>query len=293
MPAPMRPDTTVARHAAETLLGQLKRVLAHEPGARLGDDPEELHRMRVASRRLRSAQRIFRKALRAAGTGELIEEANTRLRELAGALGRVRDLDVAAAALRRDAEEAPAGDRAGVEQLVETRLRQRDCARHELMGVLDGPTLAWLAGPYRARLEALPAGGESIEKHAPELAAQALRRLRKRGRGRRFATTADLHELRLAAKRLRYTCELLPSPPRETIALATELQDALGAINDDEVAIAQLLGDLARGTGEPAAVARLIEKRRARRDEQLAVVRALWTKLPRPGKIRRQIREAA
>ena len=38
-------------------------MLAHEPGVRLGEDPEELHDMRVATRRLRAALKLYKKVL--------------------------------------------------------------------------------------------------------------------------------------------------------------------------------------------------------------------------------------
>ena len=64
--------------------------LAHDPGTRLGTDPEELHQFRVATRRLRAFLRAGRELLDPAWAEPLREE----LRWLGGALGPVRDLDV-------------------------------------------------------------------------------------------------------------------------------------------------------------------------------------------------------
>ena len=69
-----------------------ERMLQHEPGTRLGKDPEELHDMRVASRRLRSALRLFGSYL----TGPYATSCAEGLRRLARVLGDVRDMDVAA-----------------------------------------------------------------------------------------------------------------------------------------------------------------------------------------------------
>ncbi|MGH2353419.1 MAG: CHAD domain-containing protein, partial [Chloroflexota bacterium] len=111
------------------MLAQLERILEHEPGARHGDDPEDVHKMRVASRRLRAARRVFRPAL--AG-GIDLERANDELKTLATALGRVRDPDVFADALRRHAREAPEGDQPALERLVEARERARAAAQADL-----------------------------------------------------------------------------------------------------------------------------------------------------------------
>src|SRR4028119_1748914 len=75
--------------AFAVLRRQFVAMRAHEPGTRLGEDPEELHDMRVATRRMRAAIKIFQDALpkRSRWLGE-------ELRHFAGVLGAVRDLDV-------------------------------------------------------------------------------------------------------------------------------------------------------------------------------------------------------
>src|SRR5215212_10108639 len=64
-------------------------MLAHEPGVRLGEDPEELHDMRVATRRLRAALKLYKEVL-----PKRAERYERDLRHFAGSLGEVRDLDV-------------------------------------------------------------------------------------------------------------------------------------------------------------------------------------------------------
>src|SRR3712207_2014084 len=78
------------RHFAE--------MLAHEPGVRLGEDPEDLHDMRVATRRLRAALKLYADAL-----PKRAERYESDLRWVAGALGEVRDLDVHLELLSREA----------------------------------------------------------------------------------------------------------------------------------------------------------------------------------------------
>ena len=80
---------SIAEVAYAVFRKQLRRMLRHEPGTRLGDDIEELHDMRVASRRLRAAIRLFRPFLPAR-----FDRLGAELRWLGGVLGDVRDLDV-------------------------------------------------------------------------------------------------------------------------------------------------------------------------------------------------------
>src|SRR5688500_3394741 len=84
-------DLSLAQLRARIMLEQLDRIAKHEAGTRAGIDAEELHKMRVATRRLRVAFGVFGDALARAGVGSLpVEET----RRLAAALGGVRDQDV-------------------------------------------------------------------------------------------------------------------------------------------------------------------------------------------------------
>lgn len=65
---------------------QLGRILAHDPGARLGDDPEDVHQLRVATRRLRAFLRAARPLLEKSWAEDLRAEPGW----LGGALGPVR-----------------------------------------------------------------------------------------------------------------------------------------------------------------------------------------------------------
>ena len=76
---------------------QVGELIAHDPGTRLGDDPEELHQARVATRRLRAVLRAARPLLDPGWT----ESLRAELSWLGGALGPVRDLDVLLDHLRR------------------------------------------------------------------------------------------------------------------------------------------------------------------------------------------------
>ena len=92
--------------ASATLAAELKRqyerLLAHDPGTRLGTHDEELHQFRVATRRLRAFLRAGRELL----DPDWGESLRTELRWLGGELGPSRDLDVLIANLREEVEHA-------------------------------------------------------------------------------------------------------------------------------------------------------------------------------------------
>ena len=246
------PEAGWASFAGRTIAAELDRLRAFAPVAAAGLDPEGVHGMRVATRRLRSALRLFREALQ--DTTHLGGE----LRWLAGVLGAVRDLDVLSAGLPRLAERAGVDDdalapaasllaadrREARATLVRTlgsgRYRALLAEAAALVGGLDGApgmTLGEAAGP------ALDGILRSFRSHARKAAPDG-------------SSSEDLHALRKAAKRLRYSLEFLEPAAPDAVAAATsdlrDLQEELGRLNDDSSAV-RVLGGLAGRLGGPDA----------------------------------------
>src|SRR6185436_708533 len=96
-------------------------------------DPEGVHSMRVASRRLRSGLRDFMPYLRKRPLASVLKQ----LRGIADALGEVRDQDVAIAALEEMVGHAPAAFASGLNHFIETRKQLREQARDELKAILE------------------------------------------------------------------------------------------------------------------------------------------------------------
>jgi hypothetical protein len=84
------PADSMTEAAVKTLRFHLERMLEHEAGTRLGEDPEELHDMRVSTRRMRMALRVFADYLDPA----VLRPVLKGLRRTGRTLGAVRDLDV-------------------------------------------------------------------------------------------------------------------------------------------------------------------------------------------------------
>src|SRR5215510_12704425 len=112
-------------------------------------DSEGVHSMRVASRRLRSALRDFMPYLRKRPLASVLKQ----LRNIADALGEVRDQDVAIAALEKMVAHAPAGVSSGLTHFVETKKQLREQARDELKTTLEGSELKQLESEFMAGVD--------------------------------------------------------------------------------------------------------------------------------------------
>lgn len=244
---------TAARRLTGALLRQMRR---HERGARVGLDPEQVHKMRVATRRLRGALQVLGPAFSTPTRRRLRAE----LRWLARALGRVRDLDVHRMALPRWRREH--GGLAIAEpgwQVLEDQLRARwHVAHRELRHALDSERYRRLCAAAEAAFGADEDGGKRGRKRlGPSLWPLLRRSIRSFGRAherfRRTLTMEDAHRLRIEAKGLRYAFELLsPLFGRGTERRVRRLvvfQDALGQLQD--AAVARALVEQLLETAEP------------------------------------------
>jgi CHAD domain-containing protein len=224
---------------------QLAALCAHEAGVRTGEDPEDLHQMRVATRRLRAALRLF--------AGVLPPAADSLRHELAwvaSALGEVRDLDVQIDSLGRAACELQADPEALRPVLCAFRAR-RAAAREALRSALASDRFAALVGGLRDMAARPGPEGADGPDAAYALLRDTHRRLRKAGQQLHAeASPAALHRARIRAKHFRYALESLSAvygkPARRLIRRATRLQDVLGAAQD-----AAVLHELLRAAGRP------------------------------------------
>ncbi|MFN8518263.1 MAG: CHAD domain-containing protein [Chloroflexota bacterium] len=247
-------DDTLAEAGRKVLRMHLARMLAAEEGTREGADIEELHRMRVATRRMRSVWRVFDGAYRPKVQRRYVRE----LRMVAAALGTVRDLDVQLEALRTwagSAEAARVVRAAGegepgtaLRPLVEELVGRREDARRDLLDLLDSRRyqdfvsdyLEFTEGPDVAE-QVLPPGSPVQVRHtAGGRIWAAYEHLRAHEAILGWADIPALHAVRIDAKRLRYTLEsfreVLPAAAGDLIARVTALQDHLGVLNDADLA---------------------------------------------------------
>ena len=123
------------QHLVAMLEDQYREMLLHDPGTRLGEDPEELHQMRVAVRRLRALLRAARPMLDRGWVTDLRSE----LKWAGASLGEVRDLDVLIDHLRADAAALGQDELAAFAPLTARLDQQRDQAREALLRDLASP----------------------------------------------------------------------------------------------------------------------------------------------------------
>jgi len=267
--APRRPGIkrtdTMAEAAVKTIRFHFARMLAHEPGTRVGTDPGELHDMRVATRRMRAALRIFDTHLDPATTRPLVRG----LRRTGRTLGDVRDLDVFREKLQVYLDALPEERRGGLDPLLAALAARRDAARERMLAYLDGPRYArfvddmgrFLDTPHAGALPAITPDGEARpEKVADVLPAALYERLAAVWAydgplAEPDAPLVRYHRLRIAGKFLRYTLEFFEEalgPDAKAMIRTTEqLQDHLGDLQDAVVACGVLRTFLTFGAWEP------------------------------------------
>lgn len=246
----MVPADAMAEAGRKALHFNFERMLLHEPVARLGADIEGVHDMRVATRRMRSAFRLFAPFFDAQTVRPLVRG----LRRTAAALGEVRDLDV----FRQKAERF-ASKKSGVDlsPLFTTWQDDYDAARAALMATLDAPSFARFIERLHRFVTTPGAGalpiqrGDGIEAYqvrhvAPRLIYEHYERVRAYETLVDSAPIATLHALRIDFKRLRYAMEFFEEVLGPEVKLVIKeiktMQDHLGDLNDTSVA-AQVLGD--------------------------------------------------
>jgi CHAD domain-containing protein len=262
---------------------QIDAIHAHQAGAHRARDPEDVHQMRVAVRRLRAILRASRPLF----AEDWVESLRRELKWLGTALGRVRDLDVLHAYLRPQLRGRPAGGRPARQRLLRHLAGDRDRAAVALRAVLDGQRYRRLL----SRLEAAPVSSplQTDEVSLPDIAATEFEKLRKAVKKLAEDPSAeDLHEIRIKVKHARYATELarpvVGHRAERFIEQAKTLQDILGEHQD--AVIAEEYVRRANGTAPWArSLARqLITRQGERREEARAAFTEEWPRLKRRGR---------
>ncbi|MDP2155119.1 MAG: CHAD domain-containing protein, partial [Sulfuricella sp.] len=221
---------------------------------RQGYDPELIHQMRVALRRLRCALSLFA----AAAPGIKDAGLSEGLRWLVSQLGPARDWDVFLGEMLPPVIAALPGEEGLLwlqQQADKVRLEKREQACVAAAGQRYNEIMlrlgAWLwRAPWRTTAVAA-----DLDMPVPVFAAQMLdrryRQVCRRGRQLKALTAEQRHALRIAAKKLRYAAEfftgLYPGKAtRRYIQALSHLQDEFGALNDQSVA-GRLLAQIGGG----------------------------------------------
>jgi CHAD domain-containing protein len=277
----LAPDLPPTEAARRLLSLHYKTILANvDVAIDDGSDIEPLHRIRVATRRMRALLRVFRKHL----PSEAVESIDAALCELGRELGPARDLDVWIDFLRTDAARQPLTASRLWQPFLHYQLRRRylqdATVRRSLRGAHFGALRHRVARLLRAQLpellETAPRHG-NLESLARKKLTKALRRVRKQAHLRHSTASAKLHELRGTLRQARYVGEFFASllDPRER-KLTERLHEAeqiLARIHDIDVALEEFLPE-----GSPAPRA-LVQQLRKQRQQALKNFARSWKRL--------------
>jgi CHAD domain-containing protein len=298
--SPLAADDPMSEAGRKVLALHFGRMLANEAGTRLGEDPEALHDMRVATRRMRAAFALFAPYYDA----QVVSLFGKGLRRTGRTLGAVRDLDVLLEKARAYAAGLPAEAAAagGVEPLLAAWEAARDAARRKMLEHLDGPAYRQFVREFGAFLATPGAGAAALApdtvtpfqaRHViPCLILTRYAAVRAYERLLPGAALTSYHALRIECKGLRYALEFFREVlGEETPALikqVTALQDLLGELQDACVAeglLADFLAERRKSVRKSAAAEDLagieayLAAQHARQAELLAAFPAPWAAL--------------
>jgi inorganic triphosphatase YgiF len=231
--APDLPPRAACRAIALTCLEQMQR---NHAGAIASEDPEYIHQMRVAMRRLRACLRLFASVL----PPNYAEPLLPALSEVMEKLGKARDLDVLLAEICAPVT-AALPDEPRLSALAGIITDNRYAMRRNAIRHLEAREFGQLMIRLAALLHTSTLGDSLATESVAKYAAGRLKRLRRKVRALASAARLDeptsLHGLRIGIKRLRYALEFFASltrgkGQRRLANWLADLQGTLGELND-------------------------------------------------------------
>ncbi len=218
------------------------------------DDPEHVHQLRVSTRRAGAALAIFADAV----PGKPLKRIKKHLRRLRRAAGHARDWDVLGQGLAERVQNAPIGQRPGLDFLIGIAHAQRVAAQ----AVLEETGGRGTCELERLIADTIAAVRRPDAADAAHLLGEAARQWLSEILNDLHAAAADnldqyehLHQVRILGKRLRYGMEVFAPCFNADFKdryypMVVEMQDILGLANDSYVAAGRLVGmrDVLRGS---------------------------------------------
>ncbi|MEU4253616.1 CHAD domain-containing protein [Amycolatopsis sp. NPDC026612] len=281
-PVEARPADPAAHHVRAKLDREIRALLAYEPGTRSGVDPEDLHQMRVALRRMRSVLKL---------SGELVgdgaEPVRAELGWLGQSLGEVRDFDVLIGHLREVIADFEVRDQAPGRRLVSKFVSERTAAKRRLTRALSSARYSTLLREVSLLARDGSPGAAAEKPH--DLIAGLAKPHRKLAKAVRALPADppddDLHALRIHGKKLRYAAELAQTSAKKKqvarikklLKATKDFQTVLGDHQDAVLAAERMRTVLEVADAEVGFVAgRIAERELGRRAEARATWRDSW-----------------
>lgn len=240
------PADTLAQAGRKILRYQFAEMLRHEEGTCLGEDIEELHDMRVATRRMRAAFEIFEDAFQR----RVLKKHLSGLRSTGKALGRVRDLDVFMEKAERYIQNLPEEQQHGLDPLLDVWSQEREVDRIKMLEYLRSEDYASFKRKFLNFLMEEDKGDRQSKRDGPAparvhsitpvLIYTRLASVRAFEPILPMASIEQLHALRIEFKKFRYAVEffreVLGPEIKDVINELKIIQDHLGDLNDADVA---------------------------------------------------------
>ena len=241
-------DTGIYSFASVVMLRSVEAMQAEIEGVRAAEDIECIHRMRVASRRLRSAMSVFRETL------PVKKQApwTRTIRDLTRALGEARDTDVQIELIEKVTRSAnQAKVRPGLNRILLRLTQQRERLQKDVFAALNELEKSRVAAQIQSRYSSASLDSAQFTPALYQLAYSIINEklndfLSFEVYLRQPDNTAMLHAMRIAAKRLRYSMEIFAPIYADSLAdplqAARKSQQILGDVHDCDVWIAFLPG---------------------------------------------------
>jgi CHAD domain-containing protein len=280
---PVRNDPA-PRHLVYFLSQQFDTLLSRDPGVRIGGESEDVHQMRVATRRLRSALRIARPLLKP----EWEITLRNKLRWLGRQLGEARDLDVQIAYFREQVKSVKPPDRVAFHRFLGYLQRARSEVQRRLIRQLRRSRYVTLINRLAVAVR------EPVIVHhevaLPDLAAKAFKKLRRAVKGLGDSPSNEQwHCVRIRAKRARYAAELsercVGQDATRFIDQMKLIQDQLGDIQDAVMAEVHLRRFTSKKAGSHSLflAGQMVERQRQRRRDAKRAFLPAWKKVKKYG----------
>ena len=269
------------RHA---ITHSVTQILHHDAGVRLGENPEDVHQLRVGARRLRSDLSTFNSLLQA----DPVRTWRDELRWLGTSVGEVRDIDVLGERLRSQLQMLPEPESIMGESLLALLTDQVDSARMSMLRALRSRSYVALLDPLVLGAIHPPFDvehGTAIDRSAADT---ARRFVRPAWRSLRKAVSAldetpsdrELHRIRILSKRCRYAAAAVTPVVGHRVArfaaAVADVQSRLGDHQDAVVGEAWLREAAAKVPDSAIAAGELILLQRHERTRLRAEWRQDW-----------------
>jgi CHAD domain-containing protein len=242
-------DSNANAFTASILNKHLQSLLIEMDGVRLAGDIEYIHRMRVASRRLRNALDIFSFCF----NSKNITQWQKQVRKVTVSLGKARDRDVQINCVQSTLETIE--DRTfkpGLRRLLLRLKQNRNKLQTKLDQLLDEMGTNQEFSSFQAAITGMSNLDTTQPLYSPALYQLAWEVILKRLQDltayeiyiEDLENGEELHAMRIAAKKLRYSMEifasLYPQELKPYLQACRQTQDLLGNIHDCEVWISFL-----------------------------------------------------